>query len=159
MPQVTAAPFPITMGGKTYNMSPLTDKDIDEIDNWLKATYLQTARLGLVGLTPSEREELLGIALDKARALTFTSRDGAKIASTIEGTTRVLWQGLKKNHPEISYDEFKADIFKLKNTSPAQLAAEISESMVVWKELNTPAGQKENPPQPAAPTSEPAVSE
>jgi len=154
MPQVTGASHPVKFGDRAYDMSPLTDKDIDEVDNWLRSTYLQTARLGLEGLNEEERQELLGVALKTARGLSFMSKDGAKIAGSLDGVTRVVWQGLKVNHPSLTYDAFKAEIFALKKVDAEKLGADLLLAMSIWSEINVGAKIKAkddttNPPQPA----------
>lgn len=137
MPQVTAAPFPVTFAGTTYLMSPLTDKDSDEINNWLRASYIAMARESLTpGMSKSEREEILGIAMDRARRLSFIEGEGSKLVSTLEGFIRVVYQGLKKNHPDLVWEKFKADVFDLKNKNADDLSRDVDAATKIFEEIN-----------------------
>lgn len=141
MPQVTAAAFPITIGDATYEMSPLTDRDVDEINNWLRASIIKMARDSLVpGMTPAEREELLGVAMTKARQLSFMEGEGARIISSLDGVSRVVWQGLRRRHPELQWDEFKSRVFALKDADEDSLAADVSAMMATFQEINVGKG-------------------
>ena len=128
MPQMSAARFPIPFSDVTYYMSPLTDRDIDELDNWLRASYLQMARNSLEGVTDQElRRETLQIAMDHARTLSWMQGEGSEIAGTLEGITRVLWQGMRHNHPELAYETLRE---KMRDPLNAEYA------LTVWRELN-----------------------
>lgn len=137
MPQVTAAPFPITFGSQTYSMSPLRDTDIDEINNWLRASYIKMARESIdASMSKVEREELLGVAMDRARRISFMEGNGSDLVSSLEGFIRIFWQGIKRNHPGIPFDAFKSSIFSLKDKTPDALAADVDANMKVFTELN-----------------------
>ena len=137
MPHVTAAPFPIKLGAFTYEMSPLSDSDTEVINNWLRASYIQMARDSLTPKsTEVEREETLRIAMTTARKLSFMEGDGAEIISSLEGVTRVLWQSIRRKHPEVSWELFRQRVWELKDLSEAELSHDISTAMSVWKEIN-----------------------
>lgn len=141
MPQMTAAPFPVTIGPYTYEMSPLCDRDIDEINNWLRSTFIQMARDSLTpGMTREEREEVLGVAMSRARKLSFIEGEGAELASSLDGACRVLWQGLRRRQPELSWGAFKQRVWELKDVDETQLAHDIKAAMMTWQEIN--AGEK-----------------
>lgn len=148
MPHVTAAPFPIKLGKFTYEMSPLSDSDTEAINNWLRASYIQMARDSLTPKsTEAEREETLRIAMTTARKLSFMEGDGAEIISSLEGVTRVLWQSIRRKHPEVSWELFRQQVWELKDLSEAELSHDISTAMSVWKEINVgKAGKIDAPP-------------
>lgn len=109
MSTVTAASFPIQLAGKEFHMSPLTDRDIDELDTWLQAQMVEIARASLKDdMSEREREEILGAAMREASRMTWLSGDGARKMRTLRGVSRVLWQSLRRRHPELSHDEVKS---------------------------------------------------
>lgn len=137
MPQVTAASMPITIGKRTFEMRPLTDRDVDEINNWLRSTFIQMARNAFTpDMKSSEREEMLGVAMSKARKLSFMSGEGAEVIGSIDGVSRVLWQGCRSKHPTLTFEEFYGHVFALKDISPEDLAHDIEASMLIWQEIN-----------------------
>jgi hypothetical protein len=137
MPQVTAAPFPVKIGEYTYEMSPFSDRDIDEINNWMRASYIQMARDSLVpGMSREEREETLGVAMTRARKLSFLEGEGAEIAGSLDGACRVMWQGFRRKQPELSWEVFKNRVWKLKELNENELAKDMMAVMRVWKEIN-----------------------
>ena len=128
MADVTAAAWPVYLGGQEYFLSPLSDEDNEELNNWLRASFIQMARESLPdGATREEREETLGIALREARALSWFSHDGSRVVKTIDGVARVLWQSLKKRHPDLTHARVRKLI-----TDPAT----IDYVMSVWREAN-----------------------
>jgi len=137
MPQVTAASYPIKIGDKTYEMRPLTDRDVDEINNWLRSTFIQMARNSFTpDMKAAEREETLSVAMSRARKLSFMSGEGAEVIGSIDGVSRVLWQGCRSKHPTLTFEEFYAEIFRLKDKSAQDLANDIEASMLIWQEIN-----------------------
>jgi hypothetical protein len=133
--QITAATAEIKIDGKMYQMSPLSDKDIAELDNWIRVRVVRLARASLTGEeTKQEREEVLGVAFKYASSLTWLDK-GAEEMTTLEGVARVLKQTLKKHHPEITAEYLGAcivdgkidmddatDIFDLLNALPEEAA-------------------------------------
>lgn len=128
MAEVTAAAWPIHLGDREYALSPLSDQDSEELTNWLRASFIQMARDSLPPeATQAQRDETLGIAMREARALNWFSPEGAKVVKSIDGVSRVLWQSLKKRHPELTHKQVRALM-----TDPGT----IDYVMTVWKEAN-----------------------
>jgi hypothetical protein len=127
---MTAASYPVTLGGQTFQMSPMTDRDIDEISNWIRSSIIQTARLSLTDdMTQFARDEVLRAAVAQARAVTFGEPSSAPYFRSPEGVARVYFQCVKKNHPQLEFSEFR----KLVKSQ-----ADIEEAQRVWNELNLP---------------------
>lgn len=125
---ISGAGFPITLGGKQYLMSPFSDRDIDEMDNWIRSSVIEMARASLSpAATKAEREETIGCAIREARQLSFLSPEGAKMAASIDGIARVVWIACRKNHPEVKFEEIRAHITN---------AETIDYLMQVWDEQN-----------------------
>lgn len=143
MPQVTAAPHPVTLGGKQYMMSPMSDKDMDEINNWLRSTVIDMARRSIPeDATKSEREEMLGVALDRARRLSWMSGEGARLIAEPEGIMRVLHACLRKNHPNLTFQELWDSVVSESADGRKEMdPTELEGAIAVWEELNIPPGQ------------------
>jgi hypothetical protein len=128
--RLTAAATPVKFiqdnGEETqeYWISPLTDKDFDEIDEWLQARLLSIARKSLPPeATREEREELLSIATREAAKITWTMPAGRQSMSTIPGIAHIAWVSLRKRHPGITEDYlrelFFVDLENLKRADDA----------------------------------------
>lgn len=128
MPQMSAASFPLTLEGRTFYMSPLDDRDIDELTNWLQAEIVATARRSLTAdMDADERQELLGSAVAYAATLTYGEPKSKPYVGTIKGVARMIYQGLLKRHKNLSFDEFRG-LMKTKDS--------IDAAMLVWTKLN-----------------------
>lgn len=104
----TAASTPLKLGDNEYLMAPLTDMDISELDEWVQSRVMEVARRALVyATTPTEREEMIRVALKTASSMTWMSGEGSKMMSTVDGLTRLVWQSLKKNHPAVTFLELR----------------------------------------------------
>lgn len=102
--QATAAPGDVTIDGKICRMSPLSDKDIAELDNWVRIRVIRLAKESLTGKeTKEEREELLEVAFKHASKLTWLG-EGLEDTTSLEGVARLLWQTLKKHHPDLTVE-------------------------------------------------------
>lgn len=99
---------PITLGGKTFDVSPLNDNAHESLDLWLRDQYYQRAA-GIVEKFSDKalQEMALKVAYKEALSLTWMSGEGSKLISTIEGMARILWEGIRINHPEVTYEEIK----------------------------------------------------
>jgi hypothetical protein len=109
MARMTAASVPITFAdGTTYQFSPLTDKSIDEIDEWLQAKVIETARHSLKPDTPKEeREETLRIAVQESQKVSFLNDDGLLLLATVPGMTFLCWLALRREHPEVTQEQLR----------------------------------------------------
>jgi hypothetical protein len=101
--RVTAVPIPIVFNdGSTYQFSPLTDKDLDELDEWMQSRLIEAARRSLSkSASQEERDETLRVAMREATKLTFLSPDGARMIATLPGMTHLCYLSLRKCHPDV----------------------------------------------------------
>lgn len=131
------------LGGVEYRMSPLTDRDISELDEWIQTEHIRLARASLgPECTQAERDETLGIAMRQARTLSWMSPEGAAIMGTVDGVARVIFQGLRENHPELVEK-------KVPHARVRQLLLDprtVEYAMTVWNKINLE-GIKKGPPQ------------
>jgi len=97
---ITAASYPLVLTIKdkteTFQINPLTDKDMSELTRWVQAKIIETAYRFLPPRTSSENIELgdraIAIAQKEAAASTWNNSYGGKILDTTEGRARLLWQ-------------------------------------------------------------------
>ena len=141
--KITAATTPLYLFDKTgerkeFRMSPLVDKDIAEIDEWLQARVIENACNAAANLSPEDAKEIKQIAVQESVTISFLSAQGAKILATVPGMARIAWQSLHKNHPEISVDELAMMLLNPKNVN------NLNER---FTRLNT-GRKKRNPPKP-----------
>lgn len=96
--------MPLTLGGREFAMSPLTDDDISELDNWTKTRLFELARLSLriMPATEAEQRLILEVALKAGMGLTFLSGEGARLMGTLDGLARLVWQCVKTSHPDVT---------------------------------------------------------
>lgn len=144
MPDVSLAPTPLHLGGVEYMLSPLGDDDIEELNQWLRSRVIQMAQQSLTDdMSPEVRREILSLAIDKARQLSWISGAGAAEMATLEGLSRVVWQGLRRNHPELTHAQVRKLIIDKKTVEYA---------MAVWRELNLqPAAKQKGRPADGSP--------
>ena len=132
---ITAAPAELVLGDKTYRMSPLSDIDIAEIDNWLRVRHLRLVRESTAGASRAEARRVMMDAFDYAAKLSWTSDDGAALLSTRDGIAKLLWQGMHGNHSELTVEE----VYKLL-LDPRTIRS----AMDTWKLING-VGKEEAP--------------
>lgn len=119
MGRVNGAAVPLTVvnDGKevTFLMSPLSDKDLSELTEWVQERYLQTARKSAKNEPREERDRIEQLALATACTLAWTSGIGARMIASPDGMARLIWHGVRKNHPEITVEELRSYMFSAEN--------------------------------------------
>lgn len=122
---LTAADVPLILDGKELHFSPFTDKDIAELDLWVRAEFIKTARASLEpAMSQLEREETLTVAMRAASGLSWMSGQGAQMMGTVTGMARLAYQGVKRNHPEITCEWLQKQLFDIKNVDAVRAAFE-----------------------------------
>jgi hypothetical protein len=77
--QLTASPAEVTLGDSVYRMSPMRDIDYGELENWVMAQEPTRPALG--------------------------SPASLAIVSSREGVIRMIWLGIRRNHPLVTLEE------------------------------------------------------
>lgn len=146
--RITAAATPIRLeipgdDDRTLElqMSPLTDRDTDELDNWVQYKIVELARQSVANASPAEREQTIQVALQQAQTMSWTNGSGTAALATASGKARLLWQSVRKQHPAVTEEQLRPYFRYQPN---------IDRLLECWKQLN---GLKEvsvaNPPVPA----------
>jgi hypothetical protein len=124
---ITGASAPIKLGDKLYDVSPLTDKDIAELDAYVRHVHIQTAIEASRGQDDRLTDKLINFAVMQASAITFMSPQGAAIIKSQDGVARILWHGLKHKHPDLTHEQVRKLMYD---------PSSIKEANRVFKELN-----------------------
>jgi hypothetical protein len=106
------SPVPFTLpNGQVVSLYPLTERDYNEIDSWIKHRYMENVVDSCNMLPREEREQLMKVALEEASALTFQHGQGHRILlSSTLGITRLAYQLIRKG-TTFSFDEFHNILF------------------------------------------------
>ena len=104
--QLTNAPTELTIGGKKFLMSALTDKDMAELDEFAQAKLIDNARRSLPDdCSDKIYNRMMALAMRESLGISYARPPGSKIFSTTYGLARLAWQGVKRNQPDITVDE------------------------------------------------------
>lgn len=109
--RLTQASVVVDLSGKTYHLSPLNDKDIAEIDEWLRGRIVATAVEGLHGQSDRLIATVASEAAVRAQGITWLSGEGARMMANTEGVARIMWQSCRSNHPDVKYEELRKLMF------------------------------------------------
>jgi hypothetical protein len=97
------------IGGVSYRARTLTDKDYDELNAYVRATFIEESLKAIddVLLTKEDRLELKKAALLAASNVTFNSTEGSRIINkSTAGVARLGWQMIHHYHSNISIEDF-----------------------------------------------------
>ena len=106
--RATAAPAEVIFGGRTYRLSPLTDGDVGELDNWVRARTIRAAREAGRGLPEPEAQTLMREAFAFAATQTWLGVLGGDCS--IDMLARLFWQLVKRHHPDASLEAVRQAI-------------------------------------------------
>lgn len=99
---------PIFLGKEEYLAQQLTDRDISELDEWIRSRFIEMARKSLASdASEEERERTLRVAMREAQSMTWVSGQGARIIGTIDGLARLMWQMIHHNHPGVTPEQIR----------------------------------------------------
>lgn len=107
-----------TSDGKecVYQMSGLTYKDQSELDDWAQARFIDNVRRSLPdGLPEAQWKSMMALAMAESLGIRFSSRPGSRLFTTTKGIARLAWQGIKRNHKDVTVDELHELMFDPKN--------------------------------------------
>ncbi len=143
--KVTGAPLEITVDGKKFRFSPLTDKDFGEFENWLQYQIIEKT-VALLDKAPEQyRAGILEKAYAKAASISITSPETSEFMQSLDGGAKLLMLSLRKEHPDIEELTIK-DLMLTKEFSDQMLSA------LDWlndtADPNPPRRKKRRPPKP-----------
>jgi len=133
-----AAPAEITLGEGKYRMSPLTDRDISELDNWLRVQTLRLARESCAGADDDTMDRVMRVAFTHVNELTWTGPSGRALMGTIDGVARLVWQTIKAQHPDMTHDKVRVCLLDPRTLSAAIDVFDMLNGVIPKKKGATP---------------------
>lgn len=120
--RLTAAPGPLVLAdGTEYQVSPLNDKDIAELDMWVQSRYVQLVMNTCPpDYTDEQKNAMRCEAAKNAMDLSWMHGAGARIMATIPGMTQLLLVGIRKRHPTVTFEELAAKLYDPRNIDLVQ---------------------------------------
>ena len=147
----SAAPIPVRIGDREMLLSPLSDRDFDELSLWYQGRVLRIARASLdAESTAAEREETLKAAYAHAGGIDFfTEFQNGGLLSQKEAMVQLVWRLLRKRQPAFSLD----DAEKLSEMEDDSLSVVIDAWCLVQFGVGAAEGPEKNAPEeePSAP--------
>lgn len=131
--QLTGGTMPFVVSEQTFKARPLTDRDYAELDEYVRAHIINTARKVAANLSEKERRELLAAAVLAATGLRWTSEEGAKVLNTLEGAAYLSWLMVKHSHKNVPFNAFY-EVF----SQDSFVESNLIELDRVWATLNLP---------------------
>jgi len=96
--------------GTELEISPLTSQNIHELDEWLKAMYLEEAAKVVKYLSPDQQNAFLQARMDKAMILTCLFGEGRQILfSNVYGLARFTYQAVRA--PQMTFEQYHTLLF------------------------------------------------
>lgn len=126
-PRLTRAVVPLYLNDENgeeqeFLSRPLSDKDMDEIDAWLRREFVKRVE---DAISPSSSKVMVQAAAGQivATVPTISFMDGAigsRMASSTVGLSRIVWQSLRAEHPNLAFHRIKALLMNESNRKASQ---------------------------------------
>jgi len=95
MPNEQASPAPLMISGKQFSMHPFTDKDIGEINNFLKAQIITTASdSALPGMPQMVVDSIMKAAMELTTKIDWLANPGQ--VETIPAMLYMFWVSIRR---------------------------------------------------------------
>lgn len=131
--QLTGAAIPITISGKKYQGSILSDKDYAELDSAIQDEVFEIAyRFSRRLTSQDERSEMLQAAAKAAATSGWGTQECWKYLNSPKGQARLMWQMIKKHHPKLTWEAFFADF-----TRDEHIQDNLTEASIKFNAVNS----------------------
>lgn len=81
-------------------MRPLEDRDVVELDEWVRQRIMDVAVRSIGGLPERTAALVVDVALKRAAGATWLSGDGARMIATLDGVAMMLWCSMDERDRE-----------------------------------------------------------
>lgn len=125
--QMAASPHPVKLDGKTYIMSPLSDRDWGELELWMQMRPIALAKEAIrrnSDLDQAQRDVIMSRATDQMMKMAVATPEGAAILVSVDGISMLTWIGLRARHPDVTFENVRQMMFKPENINAANDAFE-----------------------------------
>lgn len=106
--QAAASPFEFVLGRKTFLLSPLTDRDLGTLEQWVQDRHMELVKRNCESMTVADRHYHIDRAFEVAGNITLGSPSSKNTLSTPEGSVTMLWLSLLHKHPEMKKEDVSA---------------------------------------------------
>lgn len=111
---LTAAKVPFKLGELEILCNRLTDRDVSELNEWVRREFMRSVMESLRGIDDYEfRAEAISSATSQMPGLAWTHGVGHSIMATIDGVSRLLWQACYRNAPKPTFELIKQNYSKV----------------------------------------------
>lgn len=111
MPNLTGATGEVTINGAVYVMTPLCDRDIEELNVWLRSKIISAARASLPPGSPQVLEDKT-MAQAMRIATTIDWMQNPEMLESPENILRLIWQLMRKRHPDLDSEFFTRQLLE-----------------------------------------------
>lgn len=109
MPNITGASGEVTIGEHVYTMSPITDRDIGDLNIWLRAKMIAAARESIPsGANQRVEDNTMSVAMRVASKMDWLN-DPSTLTMP-ENLLRLIWQLMRKRQPDLTSEVFYAEL-------------------------------------------------
>lgn len=110
---VTKATYPITLGDQEFNLTPLSIKDIETIDNWLRKKVIRSAAEASSEVDdPALSARIMDSAMSKAASISMLTPSGMSSLMTPLGIAKIFHVSLIKEHPDLTLEDIASLVSK-----------------------------------------------
>jgi len=146
-PRLTGAVVPVTLvqkDGTEFELrsKALSDRDMDEIDAWLRQEYMRRIEDATKLCAPEVKAAMLAQACAAVAVINFMDGGlGSRMIASISGLARLVWQSTRQEHPTLGFNDVKQLLLNSENRNRARKS---------WEDTNLgPKGKPlEKPPVP-----------
>ena len=100
-----AAPIELTIDGKTYILSPLTMRDLRELERHFQSHIINETKALIAGIDAKIALDLLRDAISESKKCQIGSPEFAGKISSIEGLAKILSLSLRAKHIDMDVNK------------------------------------------------------
>lgn len=94
---LTRARKTVSIGGKSYHVKPLSDRDIVELDDWLRQRHIKLANDVAKTMSRRDGDRIIELALKQTITMSWQSELGRDLLASLIGVTQLFYQAQAPN--------------------------------------------------------------
>ena len=111
---VNASPGTLILGDRELTMSPLTDKELTQLDDWVREQYVSNALKAIpIDIAEATRQRMELHIIDKAARLSCMTGEGASLIATPRGMAKLVHVSLHSD--DITIEELTREMYDPNN--------------------------------------------
>ncbi len=136
--EIASSAMAITIGGKTYRMSPIGPRELGEFELWLQQAPFEKAVRQIETLgnhcDAVTKAAIIASASKESDELTFQSEKAKAYMLSIQGLAYLLWISMRQAHPDMTREEV-IDLLTLENMEYFQATLDKVSGLTMPKSL------------------------